>query len=193
MARVPIIEPDGVLGAIARRLSRKRLGLVPKSLGVMWHNRRVLADMATVGRKAERWDRVGPDLKAYAHMAAAATVGCSFCLNYGYFQAHHRGVDPAKASQVPRWRESSVFAPLERDVMAYAEAVCATPPTVTDELSARLLEHLGPAALIELTAWVAFADMTSRSNIALGIEAEGLSEVCAIPLAPRAEVAVGST
>ena len=126
-------------------------------------------------------------------MAVAATVGCSFCLDYGYFQSHHRGVDPEKASQVPRWRESSVFTPLERDVMAYAEAVCATPPTVTDELSARLLEHLGPAALIELTAWAAFASMTSRSNIALGIEAEGLSEVCALPLAPRAEAIVGST
>ena len=53
MPRVPTIEPDGILGAIATRLSRKRLGVVPKSLGVMWHNRRVLTDMATVGRKAE--------------------------------------------------------------------------------------------------------------------------------------------
>ena len=58
----------------------------------------------------------------------------------------------AKAREVPRWRESDVFTPLERDVMEYAEAMSQTPPTVTDELSARLLDQLGAAALVELTA-----------------------------------------
>ena len=36
-----------------------------------------------------------------------------------------------------------VFTPLERRVMEYAEAMCQTPPTVTDEMSAALLEDLG--------------------------------------------------
>ena len=35
--------------------------------------------------------------------------------------------------------------------MEYAEAVSATPPAVTDELSAALLEEIGAAGLIELT------------------------------------------
>ena len=50
--------------------------------------------------------------------------------------AHNEGLDEAKAREVPRWRESDVFTPLERDVMEYAEAMSQTPPTVTDELSA---------------------------------------------------------
>ena len=37
--------------------------------------------------------------------------------------------------------------------MEYAEAMSETPPRVTDELSARLLEQLGAPALVELTAW----------------------------------------
>jgi len=45
------------------------------------------------------------------------------------------------------WRESDVFTPLERDVLKYAEAMTHTPPTVTDELSARLLAALGAPAL----------------------------------------------
>ena len=36
--------------------------------------------------------------------------------------------------------------------MEYAEAMSQTPPTVTDELSARLLDQLGAPALVELTA-----------------------------------------
>ena len=73
-------------------------------------------------------------------MAVASLVGCSFCLDLGYFQAHNEGLDVTKAREVPRWRESDVFTPLERDVLEYAEAMTQTPPTVTDELSARLLE-----------------------------------------------------
>ena len=76
-------------------------------------------------------------------MAAVSLVGCSFCLDYGYFEANNKGLDVTKAREVPRWRESNVFTPLERDVMEYAEAMSQTPPTVTDELSALLLDQLG--------------------------------------------------
>jgi alkylhydroperoxidase family enzyme len=84
---------------------------------------------------------------------------------------------------------SDVFTPLERDVLEYAEAMTATPPTVTDALSARLLDELGPAALVELTVFVAFANFAARSNTALGIESQGFSAACAIPLAARPEIA----
>ncbi len=59
----------------------------------------------------------------------------------------------------------------------------ATPPEVTDELSARLLDQLGPAAMVELTAWVAFSNMSTRMNVALGIESQEFSKVCTLPLA----------
>jgi alkylhydroperoxidase family enzyme len=57
-----------------------------------------------------------------------------------------------------------------------------TPPTVTDELSARLLDGLGPAGMIELTAFIAFSNFATRSNTALGIESQGFSAACDIPL-----------
>lgn len=117
-------------------------------------------------------------------MAAVALVGCSFCLDLGYFMAHNEGLDEAKAREVPRWRDSLVFTPLERDVMEYAEAMTQTPPTVTDEMSARLLEQLGAAALVELTAIAALANLYSRTNTAFGIEAQGFSAACELrPLA----------
>ena len=116
----------------------------------------------------------------------ASLIGCSFCLDLGYFQAHNNGLDAVKAQQVPRWRESDVFTPLERDVMEYAEAMTQTPPTVTDELSARLLTALGPAALVELTAFTALANLMTRSNIAMGIESQGFAAACDLkPLAAR--------
>jgi len=165
----------------------KRLGTVPEPVEVMWHNPKVAEASLEIGSKASEWDAADESLKSFAHMAVAAQVGCSWCLDIGYFQAQNQNLDMAKASQVPRWRESEVFTPLERDVLEYAEAMTNTPPTVTDELSARLLDRLGPAALVELTAFIAFSNMATRSNVALGIESQGFSAACEIPLAARPE------
>ena len=183
--RMPKAEITGPYGYLLKRFSRKMLGQVPESIGVMWNNRAVFTTLMGAGRKAEKWDRLDPDLKSFAHMATAALVGCSWCLDYGYFNAHNEGLDLTKASEVPWWRESQVFTALERDVMEYAEAMSQTPPTVTDELSARLLEQLGAPAMVELVASVAFANMTTRSNTALGIESQGFSKACAVPLTQR--------
>jgi len=119
-------------------------------------------------------------------MAVAAQVGCSWCLDVNYFQALNQNLDLANASQVPRWRQSEVFTPLERDVLAYAEAMTNTPPTVTDELSKSLLDRLGPAALVELTVFIGFANFAARCNTAHGITSQGYSDACGIPLASRA-------
>ncbi|MQA28185.1 MAG: carboxymuconolactone decarboxylase family protein [Micromonosporaceae bacterium] len=183
--RIPKAEITGVYGAVMKKMSKKMFGEVPDALGVMWHHRPALKASFGLGRKAAKWNECDKDLKSYAHMAVASLIGCSFCLDLGYFQAHNEGLDVAKAREVPRWRESDAFTPLEREVLEYAEAMSQTPPTVTDELSARLLEQLGAPGLIELTTWVAMANQMARGNVALGIEAQGFAAACG--LAPLAE------
>jgi AhpD family alkylhydroperoxidase len=185
MSSTPRIPKAEITGADADALKRfgGLLGAVPEPAEVMWHNRAVLTSSTEFGRQVEEWDQLDPNLKSFAHMAVAALVGCSWCLDFGYFMAHNEGLDEAKASEVPRWRESPVFTPLERDVMEYAEAMTETPPRVTDELSARLLEQLGAPAMVELTAVVGFANMTTRGNTAVGIESQEFSKACKLPLA----------
>jgi AhpD family alkylhydroperoxidase len=182
-ARIAKTEIIGLKGSLLKRFTRKLLGDVPEPAEVMWHNRAVLNGVTALGRKAQKWNALDPNLKSIAHMAVAAQVGCSWCLDFGYFHAHHEGLDEAKASQVPRWRESPLFTPLERDVMEYAEAMTETPPRVTDDMFAALLEQLGAPAMVELTAWVGFANLTTRTNTAMGIEAQGFSRACKLPLA----------
>jgi alkylhydroperoxidase family enzyme len=182
--RIPKAELTGIYGAMVKRMSRRMLGDVAEPVEVAWHNKKVLNFSFSVGRKADKWDQCDETLKSLGHMAAVALVGCSFCLDLGYFMAHNEGLDESKAREVPRWRESDVFTPLERDVMEYAEAMSQTPLTVTDELSARLLDRLGAPALVELTAYVALANMYARSNIALGVTSQGFSAACDLkPLA----------
>jgi alkylhydroperoxidase family enzyme len=152
----------------------------------MWHNPKVARAALEIGAKAGDWDALDESLKSFAHMAVAAQVGCSWCLDISYFQAENQNLDMAKASQVARWRESDLFTPLERDTLEYTEAMTNTPPTVSDELSARLLDRLGPAAMVELTVFIAFSNFATRSNTALGIESQGFSAACEVPPAALA-------
>jgi alkylhydroperoxidase family enzyme len=182
--RIPKAELTGVYGAIVKRMSRRMFGEVAEPVEVAWHNRKIVDFSFAIGRRSQKWDRCDADLKSYAHMAVASLVGCSWCLDLGYFLAANEGLDLVKAREVPRWRESDVFTPLERDVLEYAEAMTTTPPTVTDELSARLLTPLGAPAMVELTAYIALANLYTRSNTALGIESQGFAAACHLqPLA----------
>jgi alkylhydroperoxidase family enzyme len=191
--RIPAAPITGLYGALVKRFSIKMLGRVPEPLGVYFHNHAVLKSYLAVSTKAHKWHECDPSLKSFAHLAVASMLGCSWCLDFGYFEAFNAKLDLAKAREVPRWRESSVFTPLERDVMAYAEAMSVTPPMVTDELSASLRERIGAPALVELTAFIALANFYTRSNIAFGIESEGYAAACDLaPLAPRSEVASGA-
>jgi alkylhydroperoxidase family enzyme len=112
---------------------------VPTSLGVYWHNQPVLMTMAGVGGKLKKWDACDEQLKSFAHMAVASQVGCSWCLDFNYFEAHNKqprhgeGPRGARAGASP-----AAFSPLERDVLEYAEAMTVTPPAVTDEMVEKL-------------------------------------------------------
>ena len=188
--RIPATEITGFKGWLIKRFARRTLGgTVPTSIGVYWHHQQVLMDMASVGRKVQKWDRCDEQLKSFAHMVVASRVGCSWCLDFNYFEAHNKDLDMEKAREVPRWRESGVFSPLERAVLEYAEAMTLTPPAVSDEMVARLREQLGDPALVELSAVIAFANFTTRPNVALGIESDGFAAACGLkPLAQPATV-----
>src|SRR5919108_750826 len=179
--RIHKAEISGPLGDQVKSFSREMFGEVPESVEVMWHNPEVFKGVFGLLRNGDEWNECDENLKSLADMAVSALVGCSWCLDAAYFMAHNGKLDEAKAREVPRWRESDAFTPLERDVMAYAEAMSQTPPTVTDALFARLLDALGPAAMVELTAWIAVSNLPTRMNVAMGVTSQGFSKVCELP------------
>jgi alkylhydroperoxidase family enzyme len=88
------------------------------------------------------------------------------------------GASEDKIRQLPAWRDSALFSPMERDALEYAERITITGEKVTDELFARLSSHFSEAQIVELTATVALENFRSKVNPALGIEAQGF---CVLP------------
>lgn len=180
-ARVPLHEPAGPVGRMIGWYSRRTYGDVLDNGLALLHNRPVLWAVLGFERKVARWDRLDPDLKVLAEMASASVIGCSWCMDFGYYAAHSRGLAVDRLREVPRWRESGVFGDRERRVMAYAEAMTVTPPTVTDAMAAELREDLGDEAFVELTMMIAVENERSRFNSALGLTSQGFSDRCEIP------------
>ena len=181
--RIPKAPVTGLYGRFLTAYARRTYGQVPDGVHVYFHHKPLLRAVLGFEGKVTRWRELDPHLKSYAQLASAAVIGCSWCLDFGYFLAHDEGLDEAKVREVPRWRESDVFTPLEREVLGYAEAMSVTPPTVTDEMTASLVDQLGAPAVVELTQMVAIENMRSRFNAAVGLQSQGFSDVCELPLA----------
>ena len=181
--RIPRAEVSGLYGRLMKAYARRTWGQVPDNAYVVWHHRPLMRAVLGFERRVATWHELDPHLKSYAQLGSAGVIGCSWCLDFGYFLAHDEGLDVAKVREVPRWRESDVFTPLERQVLAYAEAMSTTPLTVTDEMVTGLVAALGTPAMVELTQVIALENMRSRFNSAAGLQSQGFSEVCELPLA----------
>jgi AhpD family alkylhydroperoxidase len=175
MPRIPLDPPRTPLYRVAEWYARRTYGVRPDPLAAMGHNMRVLVTDVGFEASLARWNRLDPTVKALAVMASAVAIGCSWCVDFGYWETTARGIDPAKMRDVPRWRDSDAYTDAERQVMAYSEAVTATPPAVTDEMVAGLRRSLDDAQL------VAVENVRSRFNSALGLTSQGFRDRCEIP------------
>jgi alkylhydroperoxidase family enzyme len=181
MTRIPLDPPRSPLVRLTEWYSRRTYGAVLDPGAAIAHNPRALRTYVRYEQSLARWNRLDATLKALAVMASASTIGCSWCLDFGFWQSTNRGIDPSKLRDVPQWRDSDRFTELERRVMAYAEAMTATPLGVDDEMVAGLREHLDDAQLVELTMMISVENSRSRLNSALGLTSQGFRDRCEVP------------
>ena len=183
LARVPISQPPGPTGRLIGWLSTKLYGQAADNGFAMAHNRKVLWATLFHERRVAKFDRLDPTLKALAELAVAVEIGCSWCVDFGFFLADKEDLDLAKLTAVSSWREAENLSLLEKQVIAYAVASTATPSAVTDEQVAELREALGDEALVELTMMIAIENERSRFNASLGLVSQGFSASCRLPSA----------
>ncbi len=181
MARISLDPPRTLSYRIGEWFIRRQFGAVLDPFRAMGHNMPVAQAYGKLEQSATRWKKLDMKVRDLADMAAAVKIGCPWCMDFGYWIMHGRGIPREKIEAVPHWRESNVFSPLERMVMEYAEAMTETPPIVDDELVKKLRVHLDEAQLVELTAIVCLENVRSRFNSAVGLTRQGFKERCEIP------------
>jgi len=127
------------------------------------------------------WRSMPRRLRDLAVLKAASSVDCPWCLDFGSHVGAAGGLREEQLQDLHRWRESTAYDEDERDVLAFAEGISATPVMVDDALVTRLRSRHGEKGLVELTALVALENQRSRFNAAMGVLPQGWSRVCALP------------
>jgi alkylhydroperoxidase family enzyme len=184
MAHVPLLEhPKGLVARMGTRYSKRRFGRNVEPTEAAAHHAGVLVAMGCLETAVQfGWNKLDPTLRWLAVQATGMQIGCSWCVDYGYYEGMHQGIDPAKVRAVGSWRTSDLFEERERVVLEYADTASGSPAEVSDELAARIRTHLSDPEFVELAAWVALENFRSRFNAGLGLRSQGFSDNCEIPL-----------
>ena len=183
MAHVPLLyDAKGAIPRAARSYTKKKFGqMVQPTAAASNHSGVLLAMGALEMTVAKRWKKLDPTLRWLAVEVASAQIGCSWCIDYGYYEGMNHGVDPAKVRAALQWRDSDLFDDRERTVLEYAEAATQSPVEVSEDLVRRLHLHFTDAEIVELAGWVALENYRSRFNAGLGLHSEGFADKCEIP------------
>lgn len=177
-----IDKPRGLLRRYAWRYARNRFGAVADPLRAIAHHGGVLVAGGALEMAADRgWRKLDEHLRWLAIQATSGQIGCTWCVDFGYFEGVQQGVDPRKIRDVPRWRDSDAYDERERTVLEYAEAATATPVVISDDLVARLQRHFDEEQIVELACWVSLENYRSRTNAGLRLHSQGFSDNCRIP------------
>lgn len=184
MAHVALLEePRGIVTRLAHRYTKRRFGQMVEPTAAASHHPGVLVAMGSLETAAQfGWKKLDPTLRWLAIQATSARIGCSWCIDYGYYEGMIDGIDPAKVRAVGAWRTSDLFEERERAVLEYAEVATGCPAEVSDDLAARIRIHLSDPEFVELASWVALENFRSRFNAGLGLRSQGFSDSCDIPL-----------
>jgi alkylhydroperoxidase family enzyme len=184
VAHVPLEQKrPGLIPRMARFYSKRKFGQSVEPVLGASHHSGVLVAMGLLETAAEKgWTKLDPTLRWLAIQEASTRIGCSWCVDFGYYEGMNGGIDPEKVRAASRWRDSELFDDRERTVLEYAEEATASPAIVSDQLVARLHAHFTDAEIVELVAWVALENFRSRFNAGLGLRSQGFAERCDIPL-----------
>ena len=83
-----------------------------------------------------------------------------------------------KVAALERWRGSGLFDEKDRLVLEYTEAMTYSDQQVSDGLMHRLSAFFDEDGIVELTALIAFQNLSSKFNSALDVPAQGF---CRLP------------
>jgi AhpD family alkylhydroperoxidase len=194
MPRIPGVQENEANWLIRAlyRCSRRRFGAVLEPVAVMAHHPRLVVASSRHELGVQRVSKALPRaLGELAVYRTAVQLGCSWCVDFGAMLQKHEGLDTDRLAEIHDHATSDKYTELEKLVLAYADAMTATPVAVTDEQVAELAKRLGHKGVVELTYLIALENQRGRFNAAFGITDQGFTsgDACRVPDARSARSA----
>jgi AhpD family alkylhydroperoxidase len=167
------------------RLQRRRYGRELEPVRLWGRLPRAFLAMTVMYRALDRKSSpIEPALRSLIQVRVSQINWCAFCIDLNSALGLKRGISDEKLRALPQFEESTLFNEREKAALGFTEVATRSDRRVDAELIARLREHFDDQAIIELAALVAYQNMSSKFNAALGVPAQGFCSVGAH--APRA-------
>jgi AhpD family alkylhydroperoxidase len=116
---------------------------------------------------------IDPALRSLVQVRVSQINGCDFCVDLNSFLGLGRGIAEDKLRALPLFEDSTLFNERDKAALAYSEAATRSDRHVGEELILRLRKHFDDQAIVELAALIAYQNMSSKFNAALGVPAQG--------------------
>lgn len=144
---------------------------------------RLFAGVAIIyGMIDRRSSPIDPALRSLVTVLVSQINGCSFCVDLNSATLLKRGVPEEKLAALMHWQGSDLFNPAERAALDYADAMTRYDRGVDNAVFSRLKEAFVDEAIIELTALIAFQNLSSKFNSALAVPPQGFCMLTDIAL-----------
>jgi uncharacterized peroxidase-related enzyme len=157
---------------------RRKYGAVLESALLWARSPRLFRAVALLyGMIDRRSSPIDPALRSLITVRVSQINWCSFCVDLNSATLLRRGATLAKVEALEHWRDSHYFDARERAALDYAEAVTFSDRQVDGDIMARLKQHFHDDAIVELTGLIAFQNMSSKFNSALGVPPRGFCRV----------------
>lgn len=164
---------------------KRRYGKVLEPARLWGRTPKVFVALALLyGALDRRSSPLEPALRSLITVRVSQINWCSFCVDVNSASVLKRGIDASKLAALAEHDSSDEFSDREKAALAYAEVVTYSGIGPTAEHFRRLRRHFDDDAIIELTALIAFQNLSSKFNAALGVEAQGF---CAAPPASEGQ------
>ena len=146
--------------------------------------RAFLAMAAMYGALDRKSSPLAPALRSLILMRVSQVNWCPFCIDINSAACLKRGITKAKLEALPRFADSTLFDKREKAALAYAEAMTCSDRRSDDDLISKLQQNFSDDAIIELTALIAYQNMSSKFNATLGVPAQGFCAAASVPGEP---------
>jgi AhpD family alkylhydroperoxidase len=164
---------------------RRRYGAVLEPARLWGRAPKVFIAVALLfGALDRRASPIEPRLRSLITVRVSQINWCAFCVDINSSLVLKRGGDLARLSELDRFESSDLFTEREKAALVYAEAVTFSDRRPTAEHFVRLRRHFDDDAIIELTGLIAFQNLSSKFNAALGVEAQGFCTAAPQPKKP---------
>ena len=121
--------------------------------------------------------KIDPELRSLIQILISRINSCEFCIDMNAFAGLERGATPEKLHALFAFDKSSLFDEREKAALSYACDVTVSGRKLDEKIVANLRQYFDDQAVVQLAALIAFQNMSSKFNTALGIPAHGFCDI----------------